>query len=170
MEILDIVDLDDRVIGQASREEIHAQALIHRASHMILFNSSGQVFLQRRSFHKDSGGGLWDSSAAGHVDSGESYLDCAVRELAEELGLQVDADALEAEFKMSPRPETGMEFAMVYSVISDATLTLDRDEIIDGCWVEPNELSQWIQDSPGELTYAFTEIWAQLCAPNLATP
>lgn len=164
MEILDIVDLQDRVTGRASRKEIHERALVHRASHMILFNSAGEVFLQKRSPHKDSGGGQWDSSAAGHVDSGETYLACAVRELEEELGLQVAPTDLVEQFKLSPRPETGMEFAMVYTVISDQALTLDPVEIVDGCWIEPAALNRWVSESPLDLTYGFTEIWARLCA------
>ena len=89
-EWLDIVDIDDRVIGRDTRPNIHANGAWHRSSHVVLYNSGGQLFVQLRSMSKDSGGGLWDTSAAGHVDSGESYDQCAIRELHEELGIRID--------------------------------------------------------------------------------
>ena len=89
-ELLDVVDFEDRVTGVKMRGEVHAQGLMHRAVHVLVFNSAGQLFLQKRSMTKDESPGQWDTSAAGHVDSGETYLECAVRELAEELG-ELDA-------------------------------------------------------------------------------
>ena len=89
-ELLDVVDADDRVIAVKTRGDIHAQGLKHRAVHILVFNGQGQVFLQKRSLSKDEQPGKWDSSAAGHVDSGETYLECASREIEEELGIVAD--------------------------------------------------------------------------------
>ena len=88
-EIFDVVNERDEVIGQQSRSEVHRLGLMHRAVHVLVFNAAGQVFLQKRSMKKDRQPGLWDSSASGHVDSGEDYDACAVRELREEIGLQL---------------------------------------------------------------------------------
>ena len=70
-EIFDIVNERDEVIGRAPRAEVHARGLLHRAAHMLVFNSRGEVFLQKRSLRKDRQPGVWDSSASGHVDAGE---------------------------------------------------------------------------------------------------
>ena len=86
-EIFDVVNERDEVIGQATRQEVHRLGLLHRAVHVLVFNSSGQVFLQKRSLKKDRQPGVWDSSASGHVDRGEDYDACAARELREEIGL-----------------------------------------------------------------------------------
>jgi hypothetical protein len=83
-ELLDVVDENDNVITVKTRGEIHAQGLMHRAVHILVFNSDGELFLQKRSLSKDEQPGKWDSSAAGHLDSGEDYHDCARREIAEE--------------------------------------------------------------------------------------
>ena len=88
-EIFDVVNERDEVIGQQPRSEVHHRGLMHRAVHVLVFNGAGQVFLQKRSLKKDRQPGLWDSSASGHVDAGEGYDACAVRELREELGLQL---------------------------------------------------------------------------------
>ncbi len=72
-EILEIVNKDNQVTGRAPRSQIHAQQLMHRAVHIFLFNSRGELFLQTRSAQKDEFPGYYDSSAAGHVDPQESY-------------------------------------------------------------------------------------------------
>src|SRR5882672_1749826 len=86
-EIFDVVNERDEVIGHETRSEVHRRGLLHRAAHVLVFNSRGQVLLQKRSMKKDRQPGVWDSSASGHVDRGEDYDHCAVRELDEEIGL-----------------------------------------------------------------------------------
>src|SRR5579872_4336084 len=108
-EIFDIVNERDEVIGQAPRREVHARGLWHRAIHVLVFNSRGEIFLQKRSMTKDTAKGKWDSSSSGHVDAGEDYDTCAVRELREEIGLRVNQTP-ERLFKIEARPETGWEF------------------------------------------------------------
>src|SRR5438105_1676614 len=63
-EIFDVVNERDEVIGQATRQEVHRKGLKHRATHVLVFNSRGKVFLQKRSVRKDRQPGLWDSSAS----------------------------------------------------------------------------------------------------------
>ena len=61
-ELFDVVDAEDRVIGQATRSEVHARGLLHRASHVFVFNSDGQLLLQQRSATKDAHPLCWTSS------------------------------------------------------------------------------------------------------------
>src|SRR5436189_1915417 len=88
-EIFDVVNERDEVIDRKPRSEVHRLGLLHRAVHVLVFNSRGQIFLQKRSMKKDRQPGLWDSSASGHVDSGEDYDTTAVREAREEIGLRL---------------------------------------------------------------------------------
>ena len=67
---------------------IHQKQLIHRSIHILVFNSNKQIFLQKRSNTKDENPGIWDTSSAGHVDAGETYDECAERELWEELRIK----------------------------------------------------------------------------------
>ncbi len=76
------VDEHDRVVNARSRGDLHRLGLRHRAVHILVCNHKGDVFLQKRAMSKDINPGLWDTSAAGHVDFGESYVDSARRELA----------------------------------------------------------------------------------------
>src|SRR5436190_8691061 len=89
-EIFDVVNERDEVIDRQPRREVHRLGLLHRAVHVLVFNARGEVFLQKRSMSKDTSPGLWDSSASGHLDSGEVYDYCAVRELREEIGLVIE--------------------------------------------------------------------------------
>ncbi len=161
-EWLDIVDDTDTVIGRATRNEIHEKNLMHRSSHVVLFNSAGEVFVQLRSLFKDNSAGLWDTSAAGHVDSGESYLHCAVRELEEELGVSIKAADLSYVDCMAPESRNGFEFAQIYTACSDQQLTLQEEEIDDGRWMTPDALDAWIQKDVAVFTETFLTIWSKV--------
>ena len=157
-ELLDVVDENDNVIATKTRGEIHALQLMHRAVHILLFNSRGELFLQKRSMSKDEQPGKWDSSAAGHVDSGEGYLACARREIHEELGILPDRD-FELLFKLPPSERTGFEHCMVYRYCFDGPLTLNPDEIDDGHWIPPDAMDKRVAAQDPELTDALVMIW-----------
>lgn len=159
-ELLDVVDENDVVIAVKKRGEIHAEGLMHRAVHILLFNSKGELFLQKRSMSKDEQPGKWDSSAAGHVDSGEEYLDCARREIAEELGIVIDRP-LRPLFKLPASALTGNEHCMVYRYCHDGPLDLQDDEIDDGEWVEPAIMDRRVAGADPALTDAISLIWTR---------
>ncbi len=157
-EMLDVVDAGDRVVGRATRGEIHARGLMHRAVHILLFNRKGDLFVQKRALAKDENPGLWDSSAAGHVDSGEDYLDCARREIGEELGLDGDVE-LEVLFKLPASAVTGFEHCTVYRAVHDGPLRLDPDEIDDGEWLEVATMDARVAAADSQLTESLRLIW-----------
>lgn len=159
-ELLDVVDADDRVTGVARRGDIHARGLMHRSAHILVFDPQGRVFVQRRSLAKDEQPGLWDTSAAGHVDSGETYDDCARRELAEELGIAA-APALECLFKLRATAALGNEHCTVYRVVHDGELRLDPVEIDAGDWLAPAALDARVAAADPTLTDALKTIWAR---------
>ena len=159
IEWLDIVDKDDVVIGRATRDQIHAENHFHRSAHIVVFNSKGDVFVQLRSKLKDNSPGLWDTSAAGHVDSGEDYIDCAVRELAEELGIASTPESLTFVSELSPDIRNGFEFTRIYTTVSDQALVLQAEEIDDGRWLESGELDSWIKEDQSAFTDSFLTIW-----------
>jgi isopentenyl-diphosphate delta-isomerase len=157
-EVLDVVDLNDQVVGTATRTTVHSQCYRHRAVHILVFDAVHRIYLQKRSMTKDNSPGLWDTSAAGHVDSGESYRVAANRELAEELGLPIDCD-LDELFKLDAKAATGLEFAVVYRHDTALEPIPDPIEITEGRWVDGDTLNQWLDDYPNEFTQTFREIW-----------
>src|SRR5476649_2529935 len=113
-ELFDVVDLDDRVVRQAPRGEVHARKWLHRAVHVLIHDAAGHLFLQRRSMAKDTFPGCWDSSCSGHVDAGEDYVIAARRELGEELGWSDLSLPLRPVLKLNALSETGYEFIQIY--------------------------------------------------------
>ena len=88
--ILNTVDENDNVIGQSTREEIHAKGLLHREVHVWLYGKNGGIFFQLRAKDKDTFPGLLDASIGGHVEIGDSYEKTAVKEAEEETGLHIN--------------------------------------------------------------------------------
>ena len=86
MEIIDIVDVNDAVIGTAARKEAHAKGLLHRVVHVVVENREGKILCLRRGKNVDTRPG-YTSNCAEHVKSGEGYETTAKRATTEELGV-----------------------------------------------------------------------------------
>lgn len=162
-EIFDVVNERDEVIGQQTRSEVHRLGLMHRAVHVLVFNAAGRVFLQKRSMKKDRQPGLWDSSASGHVDAGEDYDACAVRELGEEIGLQLPAVPRRL-FKLAASTETDQEHVWVYRCEAEGPFRLDPEEIERGGWFAREEVTGWMAQRPQDFASALLTIWSRLKA------
>lgn len=151
-EIYDVVDVMDQVVGQTTRREIHQKNLLHRSIHILVFNSQNEVFLQKRSMTKDENPGLWDTSSAGHVDSGETYDDCAHRELWEELGIKAILKPLE---KIDACQETYQEHVQIYICRTNATIKINLNEISEGKYFDLRVLESEIKKRPEQFTSSF---------------
>jgi len=160
-EVFDVVNERDEVVGRQTRREVHRLGLMHRAVHVLVFNSRGQVFLQKRSMTKDRQPGLWDSSASGHVDSGEEYDACAIRELHEELGLRV-RETPSRLFKLAASSETDQEHVWVYRCKAEGPFQLHPEEIERGGWFTRDEVNRWMAERPQEIASALLVIWPRL--------
>jgi isopentenyldiphosphate isomerase len=157
-ELLDVVDAHDRIIEVRTRGEIHRLGLMHRSVHILLFNGKGQLFIQKRSMSKDSNPGLWDSSAAGHVNSGEDYLACTIRELGEELGIS-GVLSMERLFSLPASESTAMEHCTVYRCVYDGPLTLQAEEIEEGAWISSSEMTRRVAKQDPTITGILKLIW-----------
>ena len=161
-EIFDIVNEFDEVIGQQARSEVHRLGRKHRAVHVLVFNERGEIFLQKRSRTKDTFPGAWDSSASGHLNTGETYDACAVRELGEELGVELAAPP-EKLFKMAACQETGQEHVWVYRQQAEGPFHLHPEEIETGGWFAPAAVTRWMEEQPQAFASALLRIWRRLC-------
>ena len=164
-ELLCQVDEDDRIIGPCLRGEAHRLGLRHRSVHILVFNPEGELYLQKRSSTKDVNPGLWDTSAAGHVDFGESYDDSARRELTEELGIEIEStEILKPLFKLEASEDTGWEFVQVYQLTHSGELRPEPTEIIEGRWFGLTELENWIIRGGDGITLSFQILWSRFCS------
>ncbi|MEM7468412.1 MAG: NUDIX domain-containing protein [Pseudomonadota bacterium] len=156
-EIFDVVDAQDNVQGAFGRQEVHAKGLFHRAVHILVRGEDGRILVQRRGFNKDCSPGLWDTSAGGHVASGEEYQSAASRELLEELGINCGGQ-LEFLFKLPAGVATGQEFVCVYQGVTAEVPYLQESEVAAARWVSREELNAWIKRDRSQFTPVFLKI------------
>lgn len=155
-EIFDVVDEEDRVTGQHSRHEVHRQKLLHRAVHIFVFNSRGELFLQRRSRWKDVHPLRWDSSAAGHVNSGDTYAGTAPREIEEELGVSAEVEEIA---KLPPSQATGWEHVRLYRARHEGPFKLNPAELDGGGFFTLEQIDRWTTSRPEDFATGFLECW-----------
>ena len=151
-EIFDVVDADDRVVGQLPRSEVHARGLLHRAVSIFVFDERGRLLVQRRSACKDEFPLRFTSSASGHVSAGEDYDVAAVRELEEELGLRSPITRLQ---KFPAGPETANEHTVLYRTVTDADPVLDPGEIESARFEELDDVARQVTADPEQFTPPF---------------
>jgi len=126
-ELIDICDEQNKLLGNSQLKSVaHRDGLWHRAAHIWIYNSRGEILLQLRAKQKPLHPNQWDISAAGHVSAGEKVLTSGLREVSEEIGLKLEPGDLE--FLMIKKNSTvfreikNNEFYYVYLYKYDGTL------------------------------------------------
>jgi isopentenyldiphosphate isomerase len=155
-ELFDIVDDQDRIIGQAPRSSCHGNpTLVHRVAHVLVFNSAGKVLLQKRSGSKDVQPGRWDTSVGGHLDPGEDYQAGALREMAEELGIV--NQPLELLYSYPHRNDFESENVTSFWLCYDGGIAFDPQEVEAIAFYSVEEIAQLL--GSGCLTPNFEHEW-----------
>lgn len=130
-EIFPIVDDEGTVLGSATRGECHSGSrLLHPVVHLHVFNSQGQVYLQRRPLWKDIQPGKWDTAVGGHIDYGESPSDALRREVREELGIKDFTPVSIGKYVFESQRER--ELVYVNSTIYDGEISPSSEELDGG--------------------------------------
>ena len=155
---IQIVDENDNFLDNVGYFEALDMGAIRRAARIFVFNESGQFFVQKRSKNV-SKPLLFDQSAAGHVDEGETYHEAAVRELYEELGLEGFELDLIAESYRSP----GF-YSNIYKLIITDNQPIDFDphEVDSMHWMEISDIDKLVSESPELCTDSLTAIWPDI--------
>ncbi|MBN1596338.1 NUDIX domain-containing protein [candidate division FCPU426 bacterium] len=138
-ELLEVIDLQGRVLRLARRKECHSDpALMHRVAHVLVFDSQGRLFLQKRGQDKDIQPGKWDTSVGGHLCPGESEETGAQRELGEELGIFGATLEFLYQYIMYSPVET--EKVTTYKTIWNSRIRPQAGEIETGRFWEETEI------------------------------
>ena len=137
-ELVAIVDGNNNVTGAATRREMRAKGLPHRATYIAIFNSLGQLHVQRRTMTKDVYPGLLDPVAGGVVQAGESYEESAVRELAEEMGIR--GVAMEPRFDFYFADGAGKVWGRLFRCQWDGPVIPQPEEVAEVLMFTPDEV------------------------------
>jgi isopentenyl-diphosphate delta-isomerase type 1 len=160
-EILDIVDVDGNVIGQAPRSEFHKNPnIIHSVVQCWIFNSKGQILWQQRSMKKAQAPGKWDMSCGGHVLSGQTPEDTLIKEFEEELNIK-DAKTFFVE-KYIRTHQTQTELIYLYYATTDAKesdFKLQEDEVEKVEWIDIDKAINMVVNKERDATdWIFTQV------------
>jgi isopentenyldiphosphate isomerase len=137
-----VVDINGNVTGKALRRTCHdgKSMLLHPVVHLHLFNTKGELFLQKRAETKDIEPGKWDTSVGGHVSLDESIDAALLREVREELGLTISSPGFLTRYIWQSSRER--ELINSYSTISDENPIINKSEISEGMYWTIKEINK----------------------------
>ncbi len=157
-ELLDIVNDEDLVTGQAMRSTVHQLGLQHRGAHVFLFTSDGKMLIQKRSADRAASPSMLDCSVSEHVKAGESYLNAAVRGMKEELGV----DEIEIKPLVKFRMNYGIndnEISVLYEgVVDPDKVKFDPIEIEEVNYYSVDELQEMMKEDNVKFCGWFVEL------------
>ncbi|MFA7480415.1 MAG: MGMT family protein [Vulcanimicrobiota bacterium] len=143
VETLELVDLENRVIGVASRSVVRSQNLLHRGVGILCWNSRGELYVHRRTASKDLFPSYYDMMVGGALVAGEEYEEAALREVQEELGV----GAVEPRFLLETLYDgpQNRAFIQLFEVTWDGPIRWQEEEICWGTWMPFAEVLKWMK-------------------------
>jgi len=155
-----IVDANDRMIGTMDKLAAHKAGIRHRAFSVFIFNSEGELLLQRRNPEKYHSGGLWSNTCCSHPRLGENIADAAYRRLKEEMNLSCILDFV---FKFAYKAEVGAglienEIDHVFFGVSDEMPIPSPEEVADFTYMSLQDLKLQLNSKPEQYT-----AWLNIC-------
>ena len=154
MEEVILVNTDNEVLGYMEKMEAHEKGMLHRAFSIFIFNTKGEILLQKRAISKYHSGGLWTNTCCSHPRKNESFLDAANRRLSEEMGMSC---VLNEVFSFIYKAEldnnlTEHEYDQVLFGTTDQIPVLNKAEAEDYKYIKPDQLKIDIHDNPSQYT------------------
>jgi isopentenyl-diphosphate delta-isomerase len=159
-----LVDTNDNELGTMEKMEAHRKGVLHRAFSIFIFNSNGEILLQKRASQKYHSGGLWSNACCSHPRKGESNLNAANRRLQEEMGMKAELTHAFS-FKYKASLDKGLiehELDHVFIGYSDELPQLNPNEVESFCYLSPELLQMGLEKHEND----YTE-WLKICFKEL---
>lgn len=156
-EFVVLVTPEDEVLGLMEKQQAHINGLLHRAFSVFLFNSKGEMLLQKRASGKYHSPNQWTNAVCSHPREGETYLEGANRRLKEELGIEAD---LSEKFNFIYKADVGKglwehELDYVFIGNHEDKFQLNKDEVEEVRYISMADLDTEIMNSPENFTEWF---------------
>lgn len=157
MEHVILVNNQDKPIGTMEKLEAHKKGLLHRAFSVLVFNSKGELMLQKRAKTKYHSGGLWTNTCCSHPRVDENLIDAGKRRLIEEMGIKAQPEFLYKFIYKAHLDKNLIEHELdhVFTATYDGQPTLNKDEAEDWKFVCMTQLKQDITQNPDQYTEWF---------------
>jgi len=158
------VDKNDQFEGIIEKIEAHKKGILHRAVSVLIFNSKGEMLLQKRSVNKYHSGGLWSNAACTHPSPDETTEQASLRRLQEEMGISTDLSHLYS-FVYKVNLNNGMiehEFDHVFIGVTDQKPTLNPEEASAFKYLSIQKIKDEMTDSPANFSAWFKLIFDEL--------
>ncbi|WP_370899739.1 isopentenyl-diphosphate Delta-isomerase [Chryseobacterium gossypii] len=156
-EFVVLVNSEDEVLGLMEKQQAHINGLLHRAFSVFLFNSKGEMLLQKRATGKYHSPNQWTNAVCSHPRMGETYLEGAKRRVKEELGIEVE---LSEKFDFIYKADVGgglweHELDHVFTGVYEDEFALNKDEVEEIRYISMEDLDKEITENPGNFTEWF---------------
>ena len=154
-----LVDANDNAIGTMEKMEAHEKGLLHRAFSVLIFNSNGELLIQKRASTKYHSGGLWTNTCCSHPTPQESIEQAAKRRLKEEMGIEAEPTFTYKFIYKTDLDKNLIEYEVdhVLTAQFDGEPKVNENEVEDWKYVSLKELQRDAQDNP----HLYTE-WFKL--------
>jgi isopentenyl-diphosphate delta-isomerase len=159
-----LVNEKDEMTGTAGKMEVHQKGLLHRAFSVFVFNSKGEMLLQRRAINKYHSGGLWTNACCSHPYPGEEIQEAAKRRLKEEMGFEITV-VKRFDFVYKANFENGLteyEFDHVFTGEYDGPVSFNIEEVMDVCYKTMEDTRDTLKTDPQSYT-----AWFHLAFPKI---
>lgn len=160
MEHVILVDKQDKPIGLMPKMEAHEKGELHRAFSIFVFNSKGELLLQKRALNKYHSAGLWSNTCCSHPRYGESLIGAANRRLEEEMGMKCELKKV-FDFIYKTPFENGLtehEFDHVFFGQTDFKPNINKDEVVAWNYFSMPEIEVALRETPAMFT-----TWFKIC-------
>lgn len=145
-EVVVIVDEHNHIVGAVPRREMRAKRLRHRSTYILVFNSRGELYVQKRTLTKDVFPGYYDVAAGGVVLAGETYEQGAERELEEEMGIR--GVPLHRLFDFYFEDEHTRLWGCAFSCVYNGAVVLQEEEIESGAFMPVSDILRRAETEP----------------------
>ena len=159
-----LVDDLDNQLGTIEKMEAHRRGLLHRAFSIFIFNSKGEILLQKRNSEKYHSGGLWSNTCCSHPRPAENIQDAVNRRLKEEMGMKTKLFSTFS-FLYKAHLDHGLienELDHVFIGYSDELPQMNSKEVEGYCYMAPELLEIGLEKHPSDYS-----AWLKICFKEL---
>ena len=166
-EMIILVDNNDVEIGTIEKMEAHVKGMLHRAFSVFIFNSKGEMLLQRRALQKYHSGGLWTNACCSHPNVGETLEEAVHRRLIHEMGFDCEVKEIKT-FLYHAKLDKDLEeheLDHIFVGYYDKDPIINKDEVEQWKWVSVEELNKELITNPEKFTYWFRVAMGEILTP-----